>query len=108
MGRKKTILTLINEAETSDHKVTVLPLMCGAGKSSTISQKIAECIRRRSGLIIVTDRTERFDQYLSPDDNKLKETIEKNKSKILDYVSQPDLWNTPIEKSNEKKEFELV
>ncbi len=35
---------------------------------------------------------------------EIYETIEKNKSKIIDYVSQPDLWNTPIKKSNSDKE----
>lgn len=35
---------------------------------------------------------------------EINKTIEKNKSKILDYVSQPDLWNTPIKTSNKHKE----
>ena len=39
---------------------------------------------------------------------EIYETIERNKSKIIDYVSQPDLWNTPIKKSNKEKEPALV
>lgn len=35
-------------------------------------------------------------------DVEIYKTVEKNKSKIIDYVSQPDLWNTPIRKSNSK------
>jgi septation ring formation regulator EzrA len=35
-------------------------------------------------------------------DVEIYKTVEKNKSKIIDYVSQPDLWNTPIKKSNSK------
>ena len=39
---------------------------------------------------------------------EIYETIEKNKSKIIDYVSQPDLWNTPIKKSNLERELVTV
>ena len=42
------------------------------------------------------------------DHAEIYETVEKNKSKIIDYVSQPDLWNTPIKKSNEEKDLALV
>jgi hypothetical protein len=41
-------------------------------------------------------------------DLEIDSTVEQNKSKILDYVSQPDLWNTPIKKSNSQREPELV
>ena len=33
-------------------------------------------------------------------DAEISETVQKNKQKIFDYVSQPDLWNTPIKMSN--------
>ena len=36
---------------------------------------------------------------------EIYETVEKNKSKILDYVSQPDLWNTPMKKSTLKRKL---
>lgn len=35
-------------------------------------------------------------------DVEIYATVEKNKSRIIDYVSQPDLWNTPIKRSNRK------
>lgn len=35
-------------------------------------------------------------------DVEIYAAVEKNKSKIIDYVSQPDLWNTPMKKSNDK------
>lgn len=42
------------------------------------------------------------------DHAEIFETIAKNKSKIIDYVSQPDLWNTPIKKSNSERIPEMV
>ena len=47
-----------------------------------------------------------FDTF--ENDKEIYAAVEKNKSKIIGYVSQPDLWNTPIKKSNSKKELELV
>lgn len=41
-------------------------------------------------------------------DLEIYETVERNKSRIIDYVSQPDLWNTPMKVSNMEKELELV
>ena len=41
-------------------------------------------------------------------DLEIYEVVRKNKSKIINYVSQPDLWNTPIRKTNSKKKPELV
>ena len=41
-------------------------------------------------------------------DLEIYSTVEKNKSKIFDYVSQPDLWNTPIKISNSEKELVSV
>ena len=38
-------------------------------------------------------------------DVEIYDAVEKNKSKIIDYVSQPDLWNTPIKKSNLEREL---
>ena len=45
----------------------------------------------------------RYDTF--ENDVEIYNAVEKNKSKIIDYVSQPDLWNTPIKKSNKLKEF---
>ena len=67
MGRKKKVLTLINEAaKDKKHKITVLPFMCGSGKSSAVSEKIAEAIKKREGLLVVTDRVKRLHEYLKP------------------------------------------
>jgi len=45
-------------------------------------------------------RVNHYDTF--ENDIEIYSTVEKNKSKIIDYVSQPDLWNTPIKKSNDK------
>ena len=41
-------------------------------------------------------------------DVEIYDAVEKNKAKIIDYVSQPDLWNTPINVSNSEKELAAV
>lgn len=67
---KLSVLELINKcAADEEHKdkVTVLPLMCGTGKSTAITYKIRECIESNTGILIVTDRTGRLKKYLEPD-----------------------------------------
>ena len=89
MGRKKSVLTLINEAAAdNEHNVIVLPLMCGTGKSSAISEIIRESIQHKSGILIVTDRTSRFDEYLSPRDDELKAYIQKKRKSIAALTSK--------------------
>ncbi len=86
-----SVLKLINKcAADEEHKdkVTVLPLMCGTGKSTAISYKIRECIEKNSGLLVVTDRKDRLKGYLEPDrDEELKQYLENNKNKIALLVS---------------------
>ena len=48
----------------------------------------------------------RYDTF--ENDVEIYSAVERNKSKIIDYVSQPDLWNTPIKKSNSVKELVKV
>ena len=43
----------------------------------------------------------RYDTF--ENESEISVIVEKNKSKIIDYVSQPDLWNTPIRKSAKKE-----
>ena len=69
LGTEETnsILGFISEveadADTAD-KVSVLPLMCGSGKSTAITLKIKEVIERGNGLgmLIVTDSNKRLDE----------------------------------------------
>ncbi len=68
-----SVLDLINEvAADRDHiqDISVLPLMCGTGKSTAISYKIKETIEQAKetghGLLIITDRVDRMDDYMHP------------------------------------------
>jgi hypothetical protein len=44
-----------------------------------------------------------YDYDTFENESEISGIVEKNKSKIFDYVSQPDLWNTPIRVSAKKK-----
>ena len=50
--------------------------------------------------------TNHYDTF--ENDVEIYDAVEKNKSKIIDYVSQPDLWNTPINVSNSERELAVV
>lgn len=78
-------LDTIVKDEQDDNEITVVPLMCGTGKSSYISQKMKEVISSngRKGLLVVTDSVERMNGYQSPFDDDLKEFMRKNQSQIL-------------------------
>ena len=70
------ILTMINAKEEDDanrDKITVMPLMCGSGKSTAIRLKIRQIIEANNGegIIIVTDSTDRMRDYLKPSDEEL-------------------------------------
>lgn len=71
-------LTLFSELEIEIEKTqvgtpTVMPLMCGVGKSTAISQLIHQYLKenrndssgKKIGLLIVTDSTERMHEYLN-------------------------------------------
>lgn len=70
-----TILELINRVAVDPRyidKISALPLMCGTGKSSAISQKIAEVIRNyeenqsNDGVLIVSDTIDALEGYVHP------------------------------------------
>lgn len=48
--------------------ITVLPLICGAGKSTAISHLIRRVLEApdHDGVLIVTDRKDRMEEYISP------------------------------------------
>lgn len=72
MVEKKPILQIINEiAAADDPSPVVLPLMCGAGKSQAISEKIGEAIRDNKGLLVITDRVSRLEKYIDNDHNPI-------------------------------------
>ncbi|MBR2661981.1 MAG: hypothetical protein IKE15_11410 [Clostridia bacterium] len=65
LAEASSILDYINQVEadpeTAD-KVSVLPLMCGSGKSTAITLKIKEVIERGEGMLIVTDSNKRLEE----------------------------------------------
>ncbi len=70
------VLKLINEAEddvTNRDRISVLPLMCGTGKSSALRLKMRQIIEANDGygMIIVTDNIDRMRDYLQPRDEEL-------------------------------------
>ena len=65
----ETVLNLIKEVQNDEEnkdRVSVLPLMCGTGKSSALRLKMREIIEADdgNGMIIVTDSIERMHEYL--------------------------------------------
>lgn len=79
------VLKLIREVaydQKSKDEVTVLPLMCGTGKSTSISYLIKDAIEKNEGLVVMTDRIARFDGYLKPRDPELKEYLQQHIEQI--------------------------
>ena len=60
------IINRLVESANGENKAYYLPLMCGAGKSLGISRKIRESIEKNEGLLVITDRKHRLNDYLSP------------------------------------------
>ncbi len=79
------VLKLIREVaydQKTKDEVTVLPLMCGTGKSTSISYLIKDAIEKNEGLVVMTDRIARFDGYLKPRDPELKEYLQQHIEQI--------------------------
>lgn len=101
------VLSMINEVQDDVKnwdRITVLPLMCGTGKSSAIRLKIRQIIESNSGdgLIIVTDNIDRMRDYLNPEDIELSEFFMNHKDLITvmtaDSVREANIYQrrTPV------------
>lgn len=71
------VLRMINEIEDdveNNDRITVLPLMCGTGKSSALRLKMRQIIEANDGygMIIVTDNIDRMRDYLLPYDDEMR------------------------------------
>ncbi len=94
MPKKKTLdgkqvfefLNQIAVDEEHQNEVTVLPFMCGSGKSTAISYKIRDVIEKAEatgeGLLIVTDRTDRMADYLHPHDRELEAFLAEHEDQV--------------------------
>lgn len=100
------ILNLINRIASDQntlHQVSVVPLMCGAGKSTAISYKIAEVLHsfetnpdQTDGILIVTDSIERMEEYIKPKSDRNPELfsyLEENRDRIA-LLKYGDDWKT--------------
>ncbi len=107
MKECKSIFQIIEDIRhESSPEIVALPLMCGSGKSTSISQVISAFIRRKEGILILTDRVARFQQYLEPIDKSVRSYIKSNENKIAvlsaknffmvtkEYINRPILMMT--------------
>ena len=84
---KRIAGVIMSFAAENDPKPKALPIMCGTGKSSSLSYIIRDVIQRNdgNGLIIVTDSVERMHSYVekgSGGDEQLKIFLDDNRDKI--------------------------
>ena len=88
------VVQLINDIRSNpqqDDKIHVLPLMCGTGKSTAISylirQTIEEVADTGNGLLVVTDRIDRMDDYMHPYDPDLKNYLMNHEDQVCIMTS---------------------
>ena len=92
--RPEDVLAMINNLADDAAKqdtISVLPLMCGTGKSSAIRLKIIQTIEANDGdgLLIMTDNLDRMRDYLTPADDEMRQFFLDHGDKIL--VITPDI-----------------
>lgn len=83
----EAVLQLINEVqndEATKDRISVLPLMCGTGKSSALRLKMKQIIEAGdgSGMIIVTDSIDRMRDYLLKGSEELIQFFAEHKNQI--------------------------
>ena len=102
MDTKEYLNHTIEQAD--EKRVTVAALMCGMGKSTYISGRIAQTLSSRTpeGMLIVTDEVQRMHSYLEPHDAEVRAVIQRNKGKVV-VMSQQNAdeaqrrsWNAPV------------
>ena len=76
----RDVLQMIDEIaddQTRKDMITVLPLMCGTGKSTALRMKMRQIIEANNsdGMIVITDNLDRMRDYLRPgdDDREMQE-----------------------------------
>lgn len=83
------IIEMINRvANDEEHKelVSILPLLCGMGKSTAISQVIRQTLAQEKeghhGLVVITDRIARLHEYMEPYDPELRSYLQRHKNDV--------------------------
>ena len=88
------VLRMINEIADDPQKqsvISVLPLMCGTGKSTAIRLKMRQIIEANNGdgMIVVTDNIDRMRDYLQPrDDPEMRQFFEDHAHLITVMTSE--------------------
>ena len=99
-----------------EQSVTVAALMCGMGKSTYISERIAQTLSSRTpeGMLIVTDEVQRMHSYLEPHDAAVQTVIQRHKGKVV-VMSQENAdeaqrrsWNAPVLIISTQRYFRLT
>lgn len=95
------LIDLIKNDQENKDRISVVPLMCGAGKSTAISYLIRDTLKaindtpnNTDGLLIVTDLKKRMDDYLTPGEDRLPELhayLQANKDKVA-IIKHGDDW----------------
>lgn len=108
-----SILDMIDKVEADPETadmVSVLPLLCGSGKTSAITLKIKEVLERKdgTGMLVVTDSNDRLDEIWTENENnpllgdEVNRFIRENKNKVTimkrdNYIAaQSSQKKTPV------------
>ncbi len=92
------VLDLIDQYayESDINRITVLPLMCGTGKSTAIRLRMKKLIEEDNGegMIVVTDNKDRIKDYLNPHDPDMAEFFQNHKDRFIAISSEnaADMW----------------
>lgn len=94
--KPEDVLAMINalaDDEAKQDTISVLPLMCGTGKSSAIRLKIIQTIEANDGdgLLIMTDNLDRMRDYLTPADDEMRQFFLDHGDKILAITPDVDV-----------------
>lgn len=86
---------ILQNDNSCDH-LSILPILCGAGKSTAISYLIKRILEQpdHDGILIVTDRKDRMDEYTEPSqdrDPELFDYLQSHKYKIVTLKMGEDL-----------------
>jgi len=100
------IISSIAADEEKRDEITVLPLMCGSGKSTAISYMIKKTIEEAddtgNGLLVVTDRNDRMADYMEPHDDVLRSYLTEHQNEVVIMTHEN------IEEAHAKKYFAPV
>ena len=95
-NRVNLYIAKVKDDPETANQISILPLMCGAGKSTAISYLIKDILVQSDsdGILIVTDRTDRMLEYVTPNperDAELHQFLQDHKQDITILQDGEDL-----------------